>query len=133
MSGSKYQSPAILGIIGLLLIASPLVFRLPLNFSKFNLQASEELEQYRLEQKSATAEKLDQLNMMPRFNKLRIRDYLDNRKRNPKPNTTGYLEDDDVIVYDSAGRCIGRIKNRKWLWKYHYQNVCKIIQSNGDT
>jgi hypothetical protein len=126
MYSSKYQSPAILGIIGLLLVASPLLFRLPLNFSKFNLQGSEELEQYRQQQKAETAEKLEKLGMMPSFKKLKIRKYLDNKRRNPNPDTTGYLEDEIVVVYDSVGRCIGQIENRKWLWKYHYKNVCNV-------
>jgi hypothetical protein len=124
MYSSKYQSPAILGVIGLLLIASPLVFRMPLNFQKFNLQGSEELEQYRLQQKAQTADKLDKLGIMPSFRKLKVRKYFDSPKRNPKPDTTGFLDDDIVIVYDSFGRCIGRIEDRKWLWKYHYKNVC---------
>ncbi|MEH1777170.1 hypothetical protein [Nostoc sp.] len=124
MYSSKYQSPAMLGIIGLLLVASPLLFRLPLNFSKFNLQGSEELEQYRQQQKAETAEKLDKLGIMPSFKRLKFRRYLDNPKRNPRPDTTGYLDDEIVVVYDSAGRCIGQIENRKWLWKYHYKNVC---------
>ncbi|MEH1778516.1 MAG: hypothetical protein V7L26_05100 [Nostoc sp.] len=124
MHSSKYQSPAILGVIGLLLIASPLVFRMPLNFQKFNLQGSEELEQYRLQQKAETADKLDKLGIMPSFRKLKVRKYFDSPKRNPKPDTTGFLDDDIVIVYDSVGRCIGRIEDHKWLWKYHYKNVC---------
>lgn len=128
---SKYQSPAILGITGLLFIASPLVFRLPLNFSKFNLQSSEELEQYRLQQKANTADKLNQLGVMPEFSKLKMRKYRDNPRNDPKPDTTGYLEDETVIVYDSLGRCIGRIQNRQWLWKYRHQNTCKL--DNGDT
>ncbi|PHJ69168.1 hypothetical protein VF14_03270 [Nostoc linckia z18] len=126
MHSSKYQSPAMCGFIGLLLVASPLVFRLPLNFSKFNLQGSEEMEQYRAQQKADTAKKLDELGIMPSFTKLKVRRYLDNPKRNPKPDTTGFLEDEVVVVYDSAGRCIGQIENRKWLWKYHYKNVCQI-------
>ncbi|WP_254625661.1 hypothetical protein [Nostoc sp. TCL240-02] len=126
MYSSKYQSPAILGMLGLLLIASPLVFRMPLNFQKFNLQNSEELEQYRAQAKSNTAEKLDKLGIMPSFKKLKFRRYLDDPRRNPMPDTTGYLDDEVVIVYDSAGRCIGRIEERKWLWKHHYKNVCKI-------
>lgn len=125
-SSSKYQSPAVLGIIGLLLIASPLVFRLPLSFSKFNLQSSEEFEQYRLQQKANTANKLDQLGVMPEFSRLKIKGYRDNPNRNPKPDTTGFFDDETVIVYDSLGRCIGRIQNRQWLWKYYYRNTCKL-------
>lgn len=124
MYNSKYQSPAILGVIGALLVASPMFLRLPLSFSKFNLQGSEELEQYRQQQKAQTANKLDELGIMPSFRKLKVRKYLDSPKRNPRPDTTGYLEDEIVVVYDSAGRCIGKIEERKWLWKYHHKNVC---------
>ncbi|MBN3948440.1 MAG: hypothetical protein HWQ38_19080 [Nostoc sp. NMS7] len=122
---SKYQSPTILGAIGLALIASPLLLGIPLGFAKFNLQKSEELSQWRSQQKAITAKKLDELGIMPEFKKLKFVRYLDTPKRNPKPDTTGYLNDETVIVYDSAGRCIGKIENRKWLWKYHYKNVCK--------
>jgi hypothetical protein len=113
-----------------MLIASPLVFQLPLNFQKFNLQGSEELEQYRLQKKADTAQKINQLGIMPEFKKLKIRRYQDNPNRDPKPDTTGYLEDEVVVVYDSLGQCIGKIQSRKWYWKYHYRNTCKVELSN---
>ncbi|HEY9672031.1 MAG TPA: hypothetical protein V6D11_11335 [Waterburya sp.] len=139
---NQYQKQATLGIVGLFLIASPILLKLPSQFHTFNsttfveteaaqqkaeIEASEDLERTRIEQKKQTAETLKQTGILPSGNKLKIRDYYDNPKWNPRPNTTGFLKDETVFVYDSAGVCIGQIKARKWLWKHFYQNVCKNL------
>ena len=139
---NKYQKQATLGIIGLFLIASPILLKLPSQFHTFNsttlleteaakqkaeVEASEDLERTRIEQKKQTADKLKQTGILPSGDKLKIRDYYDNPKWNPNPNTTGFLKDEIVFVYDSAGLCIGQIRERKWLWKHFYQNVCNNV------
>ena len=136
---NKYQKQATLGIVGLLFVASPLVFKLPFQFASFSASTqletetalsqaevtqSEELERTRIEQRKATADKLKETGVLPSGEKLKIRDYYDNKKWNPFPNVTGFLADETVYVYDSAGVCIGKIQNRKWLWKYFYKNAC---------
>ncbi len=136
---NKYQAQASLGIAGLVLIATPLFIRLPSQFYAFNsatelstelaqekakLEASEDLERARIEQKKQTADRLKEMGVLPTGDKLIIRDYFDTPKWNPKPTTTAFLEDETVYVYDSAGVCIGKIQARKWLWKHFYQNVC---------
>ncbi len=136
---NKYQAQASLGIAGLVLIATPLFIRLPSQFYAFNsatelstelaqekakLEASEDLERARIEQKKQTADRLKETGVLPTGDKLIIRDYFDTQKWNPKPTTTAFLKDETVYVYDSAGVCIGRIQNRKWLWKHFYQNIC---------
>jgi hypothetical protein len=136
---NKYQAQASLGIAGLVLIATPLFIKLPSQFHSFNstteletelakekaqLEASEDLERARIEQKKQTADKLNETGILPTADKLIIREYFDNSKWNPNPTTSAFLEDETVYVYDSAGICIGKIQNRKWLWKHYYQNVC---------
>jgi hypothetical protein len=136
---NKYQPQATLGIVGLVLIATPLFIRLPNQFYAFNsatelstelakekaqLEASEDLERARIEQKKQTADRLKETGVLPTGNKLIIRNYFDTPKWNPKPTTTAFLKDETVYVYDSAGICIGKIQNRKWFWKHFYQNVC---------
>ena len=139
---NKYQKQATLGIVGLFLVASPILLKLPSQFHTFNsttlleteaakqkaeVEASEDLERTRIEQKKQTADKLKQTGILPSGDKLKIRDYYDNPKWNPNPNTTGFLKDEIVFVYDSAGLCIGQIRERKWLWKHFYQNVCNNV------
>jgi hypothetical protein len=136
---NKYQAQASLGIAGLVLIATPLFIKLPSQFSSFNsateletelaqekaqLEANEALERARIEQRKQTADKLKETGVLPSGQKLIIRDYFDTPKWNPKPTTTAFLKDETVYVYDSAGACIGKIQNRKWLWKHFYQNIC---------
>jgi len=126
---TKYQKQATLGLIGIVCIASPLFAKLPAQFQAFNTAAeienSEEIERTRIEQRKVTAEQLAQAGVIPNGQKLKIRRYVDNPRRNPQPDTTGWLESEIIFVYDSAGTCIGRIEQRKWLWKHHYRNVCK--------
>ena len=72
------------------------------------------------------SETIDKFSRQDLFELLgRIRNYLDSKKRNPRPDTTGYLEDETVFVYDSTGLCIGRIEQRQWRWKYRFKNACK--------
>ncbi|MBD2341959.1 hypothetical protein H6G64_34065 [Calothrix sp. FACHB-156] len=127
-SANKYLGQAILGFIGIALIASPLFLKLPSQFQSFNatarIEQSEDVERSRIEQRQLTALKLAQTQVMPNTQKLKIRQYIDNPKRDPRPETTGWLESEVVYVYDSAGACIGRISARQWQWKYHYKNAC---------
>lgn len=126
---TKYQKQATLGLIGIVCIASPLFAKLPAQFQAFNtateIENSEEIERTRIEQRKVTAEQLAQAGVIPNGQKLKIRRYVDNPRRNPQPDTTGWLKSEIIFVYDSAGTCIGRIEKRKWLWKHHYRNVCK--------
>jgi hypothetical protein len=139
MRPNKYQAQASLGLAGLILIATPLFLKLPSQFQSFSstteleadlarqkaqVEASEDLERSRIDQKKQTADKLKETGVLPSGKKLLVRDYYDNPKWNPNPNTTAFLEDEIVFVYDTAGVCIGKIQARKWLWKHFYQNVC---------
>ncbi len=139
MRPNKYQAQATLGIAGLILIATPLFLKLPSQFQSFSstteleadlvrqkaqVEASEDLERSRIDQKKQTADKFKETGVLPSGGKLIVRDYYDNPKWNPNPNTTAFLEDEIVFVYDTAGVCIGKIQAKKWLWKHFYQNVC---------
>jgi hypothetical protein len=139
MGRNKYQLQASLGLTSLLLTASPLFLKLPAQYQAFNkssemevdaalasskTKTSEQIERSRIEQRKETADTLQRTGILPTHQKLKIRRYFDNPKRNPNPDTTGYLEDETVYVYDSAGVCIGRIENRQWFWKYWYKNIC---------
>ncbi|MBW4565712.1 MAG: hypothetical protein KME32_32450 [Mojavia pulchra JT2-VF2] len=126
----KYQKQAMLGLLGLGLIAAPMFIKLPQQFYIFSavsdLEARESVERSRIQQRKLTSDKLNETGILPTSLKLRIRGYLDNPKRNPRPDTSYYQEDEQVYVYDSGGRCIGQISERRWLWKYHYINVCNL-------
>jgi hypothetical protein len=123
---TSYQTPATFGLLGLLCVASPLIFKLPSQFRAFNasthleaetrleqahLRNREEFERTRIDQRKETADKLAQTGVLPNGQKLKIRRYLDNPKHNPQPDTTGWQEDEVVFVFDAAGACIGQIKN----------------------
>ncbi|BAT56938.1 hypothetical protein NOS3756_59500 (plasmid) [Nostoc sp. NIES-3756] len=124
----KYQKQALLGLFGMGLIASPWLSKLPAQFNTYNtattIQQSEELERIKAEERAATSQKINELGVSPSFKKLRMQNYLDTPKRNPRPNTTGYLEDELIFVYDSTGMCIGRIEERQWKWKYRFKGAC---------
>lgn len=139
MSRGSYQKQASLGIVGIALVASPLFFRLPGQFHVFNavsesqselssetarIKASEDLERAKILQRKQTADVLKKSGMIPVGDKLKIRGYYDNHHRDPKPEVTGFLADDKVYIYDSAGVCIGRIENRQWKWKKYYPPIC---------
>lgn len=125
---SKYVLQTMLGLGGLLCVASPLILKLPSQFQSFNaatqIESSEYVERSRIDQRKITAMKLQETGVLPNGQKLKIRKYFDNPKRDPKPETTGWLADETVFVYDSAGICIGRISYRRWLWIHKYSEAC---------
>lgn len=127
----KYQKQAALGLIGLALIASPMLLKLPVQLQAFatktQLEQAEALERSRIEQRKLSADKLAEAGVIPNGQKLKLRRYFDDPKDDPKPETTGWLESETVFVYDSAGVCIGRIQNRQWYWKHRDKSACNEI------
>ncbi|MGI2904758.1 hypothetical protein [Tolypothrix sp. VBCCA 56010] len=128
---NKYQKQATLGLIGLACIATPLFIKLPAQFHAFHaemqIENSEQIERSRIEQRRQTADTLAQAGVLPNGQKLKIRRYYDDPKHDPKPETTGWLEDETVFVYDTAGVCIGRIEHRQWRWKHRHKNACSNL------
>jgi hypothetical protein len=133
-----YQKQIGLGLLGGAIIAIPLLYQLPGQFNTYTAQArlkaqselarsriniDEQTERDRIIQRGKTADTLQKTGILPTATKLKIRRYLDNSKRDPKPDTTGW-GDSTVYVYDAAGKCVGRIENRQWYWKHHYTEAC---------
>jgi hypothetical protein len=140
---NRYAKQAMLGLLGISLICSPFFFKLPAQFSVFNfsnqietetkkakaeIEGSEQVEIVKIEQRKTTADALKKAGVMPSGNRLKIRRYYDNSKHDPKPETSGFLAAELVYVYDSSGVCIGRIQNKKWLWKYYFTYACDNAQ-----
>lgn len=136
---NRYKKQACLGIVGLTLIASPLFLKLPSQFSAFNaaneaetqvakqkveISSSEQVERSRIQERKETADVLQKAGVRRTIRTLTLRKYYDNKKHDPKPETTSFLATDRVQVFDSTGRCIGKIQNRKWYWKHYYSGVC---------
>lgn len=138
----KYQAQATLGILGMAIAALPMFVKLPSQFQAYNAveelqtavalaqartKASEDVERNRIEQRKQTSDALHDAGVLPSGQKLKIRNYLYDSKVDPDPDTTGYLADDLVYVYDSSGSCIGRIYHRKWQfkpWFEEHQDIC---------
>lgn len=135
----SYQKQATLGLVGAALIASPLFFRLPGQFSALDeahrtahdlaseslkIRASEDLERFKIAQRKQTADTLNKAGMLPTGDKLKMRGYYYNPHHDPKPEVTGFLESDRIWVYDSAGVCIGLIEQRTWKWKKYFPLIC---------
>ncbi|WP_211176361.1 hypothetical protein [Brasilonema sp. UFV-L1] len=89
-----------------------------------NLRATEEFERSRIKQRALTSDELYRSGVAPSATRLRMRRYIDNPNHDPKPDTTGWSTDEVVTVYDSTGKCIGRIENNQWFWKYRVNNAC---------
>ena len=128
---NKYQKQATLGLVGLACISTPLFIKLPAQFQAFHaemqIENNEQIERSRIEQRRQTADTLAQAGVLPNGQKLKIRRYYDDPKHDPKPETTGWLEDETVFVYDTAGVCIGRIEHRQWRWKHRHKNACSNL------
>ena len=133
-----YQTQIGLGLLSGAIIAIPLLSQVPGQFNTYTAEArlraqseiarsqinmEEQTERDRIVQRGKTADTLQKIGILPSATKLKIRRYLDNALRDPKPDTTGW-GDSTVYVYDAAGKCIGRIENRQWYWKHHYTDAC---------
>lgn len=140
-----YFKQIFLGMFAGAILITPVLLQLPGQVSAFitdaflkaeaeiaqsELTTSEQQQRNRISEKRKTADSLYSAGILPSATKLKIRRYLDNPKRDPKPDTTGWLSDEVVFVYDSAGVCIGRIQDRQWKWKHHVENACDGLPTN---
>ncbi len=107
----------------------PLIPKLGAYAEAERLKATEGLERTRIEERAKTSDALYEAGVMPTTRKLRITNYFDSSKRNPRPDTTLYQNDEIVDVFDATGRCIGRIEEGIWKWKYKAKGICKSIQN----
>lgn len=125
---SKYLGQTALGLMGLICVASPLILKLPSQFKSFDaatqIESNEYVERSHILQRRETANTLAKAGVLPNGQKLKIRKYFDDPNNDPKPDTTGWLADETVYVYDAGGICIGKIQNRKWLWIHNYESAC---------
>ncbi|MHC5670850.1 hypothetical protein [Nostoc sp.] len=115
--------------ICILPVIIPLVPKLGAYAELQRLKASEELERSRIEERAKTSDALYEAGVMPTSRKLRITNYFDSAKRNPRPDTTLYQDDEIVDVFDATGRCIGRIEEGIWKWKHKAKGICKSVQN----
>ena len=107
----------------------PLIPKLGAYAEAERLKATEGLERQRIEERAKTSDALYEAGVMPTTRKLRITNYFDSSKRNPRPDTTLYQDDEIVDVFDASGRCIGRIEEGIWKWKYKAKGICKSVQN----
>lgn len=135
-----YHKQIALGLCGGAVLAMPLLLQFPGQIGTYMTAArlraeaqtlqsqttiSEQTERTRITERRKTADTLYNAGIMPSATKLRIRRYLDSPRRDPRPDTTGWLNDETVYVYDAAGSCIGRIEERRWYWKHRHAAACE--------
>ena len=116
-------------LVCMLPVIIPLIPKLGAYAEAERLKATEGLERKRIEERAKTSDALYEAGVMPTTRKLRITNYFDSAKRNPRPDPTLYQDDEIVDVFDATGRCIGRIEEGIWKWKYKAKEVCKSVQN----
>jgi hypothetical protein len=104
--------------------------KVQIQFDARMVQESESLKRLRIKERETTSTALTQSGVMPISQRLRITNYLDN-KRDPRPDTTLYQQGETVTVYDAAGRCIGEIADGVWKWKRTpaYGDICQGVET----
>lgn len=140
MSSRKMVIPSITCGIGMILVCSPLYISLPQQMQVW--AEKQELAQDRIKRETVIEEesKLTQTQIEERDKVARLaarrKQAVPNRSMRlarfeypkdgrPKSiSTRGFLSTDIIQVYDSLGKCIGLIKNRKFQFIEDYQNVC---------
>jgi hypothetical protein len=129
-----YQKQIALGLAGIAVCAVPALLPLIPKMATYaaseRLKAEEELRRTTIAEQAKTSETLYNAGVAPTTKVLRMRRYLDTPKVDPKPDTTGFPATQLLIVYDSGGRCIGKIEDNQWYWKYKYNDVCNGKSSN---
>jgi hypothetical protein len=95
-----------------------------------NLQTREELERLRIEERGKTSATLLKTGVLPTNRTVRVVNYFDSPKQRPRLDTTIYQDDEVVDVFDATGRCIGRIAERRFQWKYDKESgICSGVQN----
>ncbi|WP_373525880.1 hypothetical protein [Nostoc sp.] len=128
-----YKKQLYLALAGVLVcflpVIIPLIPKLRAYAEAERLKATEGLERSRIEERAKTSNALYEAGVMPTTRKLRITNYFDSSKRNPRPDTTLYLDDEIIDVFDATGRCIGRIEEGIWKWKHKDKEICISVQN----
>lgn len=128
-----YKKQLYLALAGVLVcflpVIIPLIPKLGAYAKAERLKATEGLERQRIEERAKTSDALYEAGVMPTSRKLRITNYFDSSKRNPRPDPTLYQDDEIVDVFDATGRCIGRIEEGIWKWKHKDKGMCKTVQN----
>jgi hypothetical protein len=128
-----YKKQLYLALAGVLVCMLPIIIPLVPKLGAYaeaeRLKATEGLERKRIEERAKTSDALYEAGVMPTTRSLRITNYFDSSKRNPRPDTTLYQDDEIVDVFDASGRCIGRIEEGIWKWKYKALGICKSVQN----
>jgi len=128
-----YKKQLYLALAGVLVCMLPVIIPLIPKLGAYaeaeRLKATEGLERTRIEERAKTSDALYEAGVMPTTRSLRITNYFDSSKRNPRPDPTIYQNDEIVDVFDATGRCIGRIEEGIWKWKYKAKEICKSVQN----
>jgi hypothetical protein len=128
-----YKKQLYLALAGVLVCMLPVIIPLVPKLGAYaeteRLKATEGLERTRIEERAKTSDALYEAGVMPTTRKLRITNYFDSSKRNPRPDTTLYQDDEIIDVFDATGRCIGRIEEGIWKWKHKAKGICKTVQN----
>jgi hypothetical protein len=129
-----YQKQIGLALAGIAVCAAPVLLPLIPKIGTYaqseRLKAEEELQRTSIIEQAKTSETLYEAGIAPTTKVLRMRRYVDTPKVDPKPDPTGFPATQLIVVYDSGGRCIGKIEDNQWYWKYNYSDVCNGKSSN---
>ncbi|MUG97989.1 hypothetical protein F7734_39045 [Scytonema sp. UIC 10036] len=137
----KYFLPTGISLIGGLLIIAPLFLKIPSDYATFvakdTLNKSETINRDRIAQRKATADLIKKTGLLPFGRTLRIIDYDDGHKppKLTRQTLQHYLADEVVFVYDRSSTCIGKIQNRRFIWKRDSSTVCNdapVINSDSE-
>ncbi|MBD2773330.1 hypothetical protein [Iningainema tapete] len=126
----KYLFPTGISLFGGLLIAAPLFLKVPSDYTTFavkdSLQQSEEINRERINQRKETADLIRKTGLLPEGRTLRIVDYDDGIKppKLKRQILQSYLADQVLFVYDRSNICIGKIENRRFIWKRKTNAAC---------
>ena len=83
-----------------------------------------------LEERRKTSNKLKETGLVMAGETLTLSNYLDDPKNIPKLRETDlnrYGKDRQAVVFDAADKCIGLIKNQKFISKHHNPDSCQKI------
>jgi hypothetical protein len=135
----KYVLSFCVAGLGMIAVASPLFLKLGSQMPDYMASERHTSEQQRfrneLDERQKTSEKINQTGLVLAAETLILNNYLDDPKKLPKLRKTDlnrYGKDKQAWVYDASDKCIGIIRNKKFISKHHKPSVCDKLPNHND-
>ena len=100
-----------------------------LQLQKSAITRREELRRYSFAERKKSLDAASRAGEHLEYSNVTVENYTDNVNHPPKLDMSAFKPNQRIQVFDRNGVCIGRIRNQRFEWKFHFLNTCLTIEN----